>query len=148
MKKLTFKDLFIADDIQTGEDIYYEDESLTIPYTGVIVDYFKGKLSWECEIKNGFKEGIEKVYYDDTGELAAVNEVSKNTLNGISTEYYKSGKIMHKSIVLGNAHIDTISYDEEGNIIERVSISKDNPPPGIYLDWEKIEEFRKKYVLE
>ena len=148
MKRMSFKDLYISDDSLVGGDIYYFDEALTMPFTGVVVDYYKGKLSWECEIKDGFRHGKERIYYDGTGELQEENDVENNTICGIQKEFYKSGKIKSKSIVLHNMHIDIISYDEDGSITKRYSINKENPPIGYHLDWDKIAEFRKRYSLE
>ena len=94
-------DLFSETDRWTGENIFYEDAQLKKEYNGVVVDYFKGVLSWEFEVKDGYKTGIEKIYYD-TGELMEENETDHNTVNGIAKEYYKSGKLKSASIVLRN----------------------------------------------
>jgi hypothetical protein len=148
MDKILIDKLFSEYDTDTGQHIFFLDEELAIPFTGIVVDYFKGKLSWEFETKDGYRHGKEKKYYDDTGELMEENDMEQNTICGIQKEFYRSGKIKSKSIVLRNLHIETILYDEDGNIIERDSIDKDNPPIGYYLDWDMIDEYQARYSLE
>jgi antitoxin component YwqK of YwqJK toxin-antitoxin module len=148
MEKISSDDLYPKYDSDTEESVYYLDEAMTIPFTGVMLDYSKGKLVWECEIKDGYREGIEKTYYGDTGELETVSEVKYNTICGIQREYYKSGKIKHKSILIRNAPIDSVSYDEDGNIIARETVSKENYPRGYYYNWNEVTEYRKKYNLD
>ena len=59
------KDLYEKEDAN-GESVYYTDEDCTMPYTGHVEEYFKGKLSWESDIIDGVGDGIEKSYYDVT----------------------------------------------------------------------------------
>lgn len=73
-----------------GETTLYIDKKCTIPYTGHVEYYFKGKISWECDIVKGLQQGIEKIYCDDTGKLERVSEVKQNRGNGLSIEYYKN----------------------------------------------------------
>lgn len=145
MKKITYDELFTDTDVNTGEDIFYIDSDLKEPYTGVVVDYFKGVLSWEFEVQDGFRTGIERKYYD-TGELMEENETNHNTIDGISKEFYKNGNIKSISIAIRNIFIDTISFDESGSIISKTSISdKDS---SYYLVENKINEYREKYKLD
>lgn len=143
-KKLT-TDLFSQPDLHTGGDIYYLDNSCKTPFTGIVMDYFKGKLSWEFEVTDGYQQGKERVYYDDTGELMTENDMDHNTICGLQKVFYKSGKIKSKSIALRNLHVDIITYDEDGNIINRQTISEDDPIFGSRIDWAKIAEYRTKY---
>lgn len=138
------ENLYEGEDVN-GEPKFYVDENCTIPYTGHVEDYFKEKLSWECDIVDGLQDGIEKIYYDFTGELETIHEVKDNMSNGLSIEYYKSGKIRNIAIVINNLCIDFYSYDEEGKQ-EKVFIMDEN-------EWhyclvkDKIPELRKKYDL-
>ena len=115
MKRKLLEELYINQDVTTGGDIFYEDELLSIPFSGVVVDFFKGILSWEFEVQDGFKSGIEKTYYE-TGELEVENETDHNTVHGLSIEYYKSGKVKSKSIVTRNLFVDTVTYNEDGTV--------------------------------
>ena len=145
MNKVTLYDLFTETDINTGEDIYYTDSSLEKPYSGIVVDYFKGVLNWEFEVKDGFRTGIERVYYD-TGELMEESETDHNTVNGVAKEFYKNGNIKAISIVIRNQPIDTIYYDESGNKINETHINESDHH---YFSLKtKIDEYRKKYKIE
>lgn len=115
MKRKLFEELYTKPDVATGENIFYKDELLSIPFNGVVVDFFKGILSWEFEVQDGFKTGIEKTYYE-TGELEVENETDHNTVHGLAIEYYKSGKVKSKSIVIRNLFVDTIAYNEDGTV--------------------------------
>lgn len=138
-------DLFVEDDINTGEHIYFFDKDKKNPFNGLVVDYFNGTLSWEFEVKNGFRTGIEKVYYP-TGELAELNQTDHNTTNGIAKEYHKNGNLKSQSIVIRNVHINIISYDETGNILDVWEISENDPSYNVVCD--KIPEYRNLYKLE
>ena len=145
MKKKDIKELFYGDDLDTGESIYYEDEKLMLLFNGIVVDYFKGKLSWEFEVRDGYRTGIEKKYYE-TGELMEENETDHNTINGIAKEFYKNGKMSSQGIVIRNIFIDTIFYDEEGNVISKESIeSIKEKIPGYSLVEKEIVAYREKY---
>ncbi|WPC43910.1 hypothetical protein [Clostridium sp. JS66] len=112
MNKVILNDLFTKTDINTGENIYYTDSSLEKPYSGIVVDYFKGVLNWKFEVQDGFMTGIGRVYYEDTGELMEESETDHNTVNGVAKEFFKNGNIKSISILIRNQPIDTIYYDE------------------------------------
>lgn len=145
MNKVTYNELFTDTDVNTGEDIFYVDSSLEKPYSGIVVDYFKGLLSWEFEVKDGFRTGIERKYYD-TGELMEENDTNHNTIDGVAKEFYKNGNIKSISIVIRNVFIDTIFYDESGNKINKTSINESNS--SYFLVEKKIDEYRKIYKIE
>lgn len=144
MKKVNYNELFTDTDINTGEDIFYLDSNLEKPYTGIVVDYFRGLLSWEFEVQDGFRTGMERKYYD-TGELMEENKTNHNTIDGVAKEFYKNGSIKSISIVIRNVFIDTIFYDESGNIIRKNYISEKDS--SYYLVEKKIEEYREKYRI-
>lgn len=145
MKKMTYSDLYIEDDMHTGEHIFYIDMNKTLPFNGVIVDYNKGVLVWEFEVQDGFKTGIERVYYP-TGELRELNETDHNTTNGIAKEFYKNGQLKSQSIVIRNVHIVSLIYDETGNIVETWEISEEDPDYTVVRD--KIPEYKSRYKLK
>ncbi|HEX9061673.1 MAG TPA: hypothetical protein VF941_15940 [Clostridia bacterium] len=145
MKKVTYDELFTDTDVNTGEDIFYTDSGLEEPYTGIVVDYFKGLLSWEFEVQDGFRTGIERKYYD-TGELMEENETNHNTIDGVAKEFYKNGNIKSISIVIRNVFIDTIFYDESGNMIGKTSINESDI--SYSLVEKKIDEYRERYKID
>lgn len=103
-------------------------------------------ISWEFDVKDGYKDGIEKSYYDNTGELMEVNEVRCNTVYGLSKEYYRNGKLKSASTVINNVTIDVIYYDSEWKIVKEQYLKDDE---FIYkLHKNKIQEFREKYDLK
>ena len=147
-ENMNLKDLYEGEEIN-GASAIYMDENCTVPYTGHVEDYFQGKISWECDIVNGLKEGIEKNYYDFTGELESVNEMKDNSGNGLSVEYYKNGKIKSISTVINDLNIDSYLYDEDGNLVQ-VSLMKENGSIGINYAYikDKLPDLREKYDLE
>ena len=144
MKRELLEKLYTKPDVTTGENIFYEDELLLIPFSGVVVDFFKGILSWEFEVQDGFKTGIEKTYYE-TGELEAENETDHNTVHGLSIEYYKSGKVKSKSIVIRNLFVDTVAYNEDGTVSNTKKMAEEDPDYPLVK--EIIEEYRAKYRI-
>lgn len=140
---MNFDDLYEGE-VVNGEATFYVDENRTIPYTGHVEYYFKGKLSWECDIVDGLQNGIEKEYYDATGELERIGEVKDNMGYGLSVEYYKSGKIRSISLVYHTVNFDSYSYDENG-VLEEIYTINENDSFGIsYSSIKyKISELRK-----
>ncbi|MEK3788635.1 hypothetical protein [Paenibacillus sp. FSL K6-1230] len=145
MKKVNFSDLFTEDDIHTGEYIFFHDENKTVPFNGTVVDYHNGVLVWEFEVEDGFKTGIERVYYP-TGELQEFNETDHNTINGIAKEFYKNGQLRSQSVVIRNVYISTVNYNEAGDIAETWEISEENTGYNVVRD--RIPEYRSRYKLE
>ena len=145
MKKIDVYDLFTGHDDATGEHIYYEDKEGTKPYNGIAFEIFRGKLCSEFEVKDGYNTGIEKTYYEDTGELQGVFEMERNTVNGIAKEFYKNGKMQCQSIVINNQYINTIYYDEEGNVTEIYEMQPDDMEYSVVKD--RIPIYREKYKL-
>lgn len=144
MKRKLFEELYTKPDVATGENTFYEDKLLSTPFNGVVVDFFKGILSWEFEVQDGFKTGIEKTYYE-TGELEIENETDHNTVHGLAIEYYKSGKVKSKSIVIRNLFVDTIAYNEDGTVFSTKKMTEDSPDYPLVK--EIIEEYRTKYKI-
>lgn len=145
---MNINDLYKGEEVN-GETTFYVDEQCTMPYTGHVEYYFNGKLSWECDIVDGLQNGIEKEYYDDTGELEHIGEVKDNMGYGLFVEYYKNGKIRSISLVFDTVNFDSYSYDENG-FLEEVYIMNDSNSFGIdyFSIKDKILEIRSKYDLE
>ena len=145
MEKINYNDLYTDTDINTGEDIFYIDSELKIPFTGVVVDFFKGLLSWEFDVKDGYRNGMERKFYD-SGELMEENEVTNNTIDGLAKEFYRNGKLKSMSIVIRNTFIDTVFYDEAGKYHHKNSINENDR--SYFLIANKIDAYRNKYRLE
>lgn len=117
MKRVNWNDLFIEEDPYTSYDltgIFYEDENLQIPYNGIVFDY-----NWEFEVKNGFMNGIEKCYSDETGALERESERKRNFIDGLERCFYQNGNLHFISIAIRNVYIYSVEYDENGNIKQK-----------------------------
>ena len=146
---MNYKDLYETDFEINGDTVFYEDEECTIPFTGHVEEYWNGKLSWECDIVNGLREGIEKTYYDNTGELEIVNEVKNNNGYGLAVEYYKSGRIKSISFLVDTVNADGYIYDETGNILIHEIMNEENSFGIAFCHIkEKLDELRRAYDLE
>lgn len=130
--------------------IYYTDEECTKPYTGHVEEYWRGKLSWEADIVNGFMQGVTKEYNDRSGILETAMEMKQNKVNGLEFGYYENGKIASISIWVENVEIDYCHYDEAGRLTEQFILPEPYDILGINMLGirDKILEVRKKYNLE
>lgn len=129
--------------------IYYIDKECTQRYTGHVEDYFNGVLCWECDMVNGLREGIEKVYYEETGELEQINQVEDNVCKGLGIEFYKSGQISSISLFSNDIPMDYYIYSEDGKL-EKEYIYKGEIISGIihtFREKSEIVELRKKIDL-
>lgn len=115
--RMNYDDLFICNDSHYPDEImYYLDKELTRPYNGTVEDYFKDVLNWEFEVKYGYRNGMEKVYYEITGELAEENEIKYNCRDGLQKEFFKNGNLLSVGIDIRNIPIYYAIFDEDGNI--------------------------------
>lgn len=145
---MNWQNLYEYGDVN-GDSVFYTDKDHTIPFTGKMEYYFQGKLSEECDIVNGLREGWKREYYDLTGELMSATEMKNNRAYGLHVEYYKSGKISSVSTIIKEVFIDSYDYDENGNLVSKSVLSKENAI-GInykYLE-DKIPALRALYDLE
>lgn len=145
MDKINYDDLYTDTDMNTGEDIFYIDSESKTPFIGVVVDFFKGLLSWEFDVRGGYKNGKERKFYD-SGELMEENDVKNNTIDGLAKEFYRNGKLKSISIVIRNTFIDTIYYDETGKYLDKNTINESDR--SYFLIANKIDAYRNKYRLE
>lgn len=145
---MNWKDLYEAGEVN-GDTVFYVDESCTVPFTGHVEEYFKDKLSWECDIVNGLREGISKEYYDFTGELSVVTEMKNNQAYGLCIGYYKNGRIRSISTIIGEVIIDTCLYDEAGKLKSKQIMRRENAIGINYTILEKkIAALRAVYDLD
>lgn len=145
MRKVNFNELFTDYDTRSGTDVFYLDKELKQPFTGIVEEYFNGKLSCEYEVENGYKKGKEKEFYD-TGELRLESDVKNNIVDGIQKEFYENGRLKSISIVIRNVFIDTIFLDETGKVSGKKTIDKNHP--SYFLVSRKIQEYRERYKIE
>lgn len=144
MTEARINELFTTTDINTGEDIYYVDKELRQPFNGHVVDCSKGIISWEFDVKDGYRTGKEKMYYD-TGELMVENDMDHNTVNGVSKEFFKDGKIKSIGVAIRNVFIDLIVYNELGDVVDKKSIDKNSMHYSLVED--EIQDYRDKYMI-
>lgn len=90
MRKASFNELFTDLDPRSGADVFYIDEEMKQPFTGIVQDYFNGKLSCEFDVENGLKKGKERQYYD-TGEVLLESDVKNNLVDGIQKQIQDRG---------------------------------------------------------
>ena len=125
-------------DKQTGSSLFFEDEARQIPFNGTFIDLSSdGKVQWEAEVKDGRINGIEKEYYP-SGQIEQINQVKDNTICGISREFHENGKLMSECIVIRNFLVKSITYNEDGEIIERYDMPFEDMP---YSDKEQIGDY-------
>lgn len=149
MKKMDFEDLFVeVKEVYPyrEEYVFYIDKNLEIPYNGIVLDYFKGVINWEFEVKDGFIDGIERIYYEETGELYQENEIKHYLIDGLAKEFYKSGTLHTISIVIKDIFIYSIWYDKYGNITQKNYLSNDELSSNSYNHIrDKIDSYIEKY---
>ncbi len=138
------------EDFNTGITMYFFDEDCTIPYNGILIDYFKGFLNCIYTIQNGHQTGIEIVYYEESTAIERLSYMLHGNIDGISIDFFESGEISSISMVIGNAYIDIISYNENGTLKEKKFIEhlKANAFVGLAIHTKILLEYRKKYNLE
>lgn len=112
------KTLFSKPD-SNGESIYYIDEQLKKPYTGILIETKAHKtVIWWSEYIDGFQNGVEK-NYDFDGILEQVSECKYNMHVGVSKEYDKLGHLTSVAIKWNNGYIRTIYLDSNKQIINK-----------------------------
>ncbi len=141
---------YSKDDSSTGITMYFFDKDCTIPYNGIMIDYFKGFLNCVYTIKNGHQTGVEILYYEESTAIERLSCILHENIDGISIEFFKSGEISSISMVIGNAYMDIISYNENGTLKEKSFINhlEANAFVGFSINAEVLLEYRKKYNLE
>lgn len=145
---MNWQDLYEYGEVN-GDRVFYTDKEHTTPFTGKMEYYFQEKLSEECDIVNGLREGWRREYYDGTGLLMSETQMKNNRAYGLHIEYYESGKVSSVSTIIGEVFIDSYDYDEYGNLVSKSVLSKENAI-GInykYLE-DKIPDLRALYDLE
>lgn len=126
MRKVNFNELFTDYDTRSGADVFYIDQELQQPFTGIVEEYFNGKLQCEYDVENGSKNGKEKEFYD-TGALMLERDIKNNLVDGVAKEFYENGRLKSISIVIRNVFIDTIFFDETGRFLRKKTIDKSHP---------------------
>ena len=140
-------DLYFKYDIN-GNNIFYVDEECTKPYTGHVEDYDQGFIWRESDVVNGYYDGVCKEYYFKSDKLEMISEMKYNLQTGLSIEFYESGRVRSVSTLIYDGEIDSISYDENGEITEKCF--RPDGPKFPLKDEQRlnlIQEIRDKYDL-
>jgi antitoxin component YwqK of YwqJK toxin-antitoxin module len=116
-----------------GQDeiFYYNSQK----YNGIIFENFNGNIASEFEIKNGVKNGIEKVYFEN-GNTENISEYKNGLLHGLTKNYYENGKLEEEAIFEFGICLSHKLYDENGNIKEEFTLNKNSS------DYKILEVFR------
>lgn len=92
---------------------------------GVIFCQYNSFCSFEFEVKNGLKDGVEKEYLNNLILTKSTNY--KNGMEeGESKEYFDSGNLKEEMYFEKGELIWSNVYDESEQIIERYEIDKNN----------------------
>lgn len=144
-----------------GRDFYLKGE--TLPYTGVIVDYYEnGQLREESNIGNGLRHGETVTYYEngqkesvvnyyaymrhgkavtyyENGNIKSMVGYKNDKPQGEWVLYYENGQIKSKGVYTDGILSSGVSYSEDGEIMERNEIIyKIEPKEGLaYLKGEE-----------
>lgn len=136
--KLRYEDidsnLYTKND-SNGNAIYFLDKEFKKPFTGEIYVMFKHKIESEAEYKNGYKNGLEYIYYANEN-LQQINEYKGNVLFGISKEYDENENLISVSIVWNNSYIKVIEIRE--NQIDKVTFYEEARNIKILPEYIKI----------
>jgi len=75
-----------------SDDLYYK-KSSDKPFSGKMISLWQnGVLESETEIKNGVKQGTQKIYYD-TGKIWSITKYKKNEKHGTEVIYLENGQV-------------------------------------------------------
>ncbi len=122
-------------DIRTGAFVYYQ---------------FNGEKESEGSYVNDNRDGKWTEYYDTTGEVSFVGHYKEGDRHGLSTLYYKSGKVKSKvNYVDGRPDGLYTKYYENGEVEEKIKYVKGKRDGAyrIYYSTGKVKEERD-YIMD
>lgn len=132
------------------EPCYYIDEGCTQPFTGHIEEYDRGYLCMECDVVDGYMEGIRKDYFFMSDKLETICQMKHNLSNGLLIEFYETGVIQSISFDYHNVILDSYEYTETGSL-KAVDIFTGDNCFGCYIDENcvhRLMELREEYDFE
>lgn len=147
---MNIDDLFEKYEDTYDEPSYYIDEDCTQSFTGHIEDYDRGYLSMECDVLDGYLDGVRKDYFFMSDRLETISQVKHNLTNGLSIEFYETGVIHYISFDYHNVLLDFYEYTETGTL-KKVDLFTGDNRFGCYIDENcvrRLMELRAEYDLE
>jgi antitoxin component YwqK of YwqJK toxin-antitoxin module len=115
--------------------------------------YDGGELIYESgNVKNGFRDGLWKLYYETSGNIYLEQRYIEGKLTGLQNSFYESGQIFTSGeMVDGFREGEWIWYHENGIISSKVNFAKDKKI-GNQIIWSELgikskEEYYENGVL-
>jgi antitoxin component YwqK of YwqJK toxin-antitoxin module len=103
-------------------EVFYHDSK---KYNGIIFEYFNDRIASEFEIKNGIKNGIEKIYFEN-GNIESISEYKNGLLHGLTKNYYETGELQEDSFFEFGICVSHKIYNKNGTIEEKYVLEKNN----------------------
>ncbi|MET4083687.1 hypothetical protein ABIB40_003659 [Pedobacter sp. UYP30] len=110
--------LFSKGDISNGETIYFVDKQMNNPFNGIAYEEYADLINSVFDVKNGKKDGIEKLFHENSKVLQQITEYRKNLQFGVSKEYDEHGKENSVSIIWNNEYLKILTLSN-GSIVDR-----------------------------
>ncbi|WP_239384287.1 toxin-antitoxin system YwqK family antitoxin [Delftia tsuruhatensis] len=116
---------------RVNEDALEADDDVVIyngvPFNGVGFDNFAdgSVIEYETEYKNGFPHGMKKKWYKN-GELAYSISYFNGLKHGEENHWYPSGQSKLFAVYEYGVKVNSILWNENGEVVERFSISQDS----------------------
>lgn len=129
-------DLFYQEDTQGNDVLCTADGSY---YTGLVFEALPGGyVTTEYAVKEGIKDGVEKVLYGD-GSVECLAHYRHGLLHGEVTYFYGDGTPKEKSIFEYGILLEGFEWDELGNLLNHTQLASDS------ARFEKVMRLRKHY---
>lgn len=103
------------------EIFYYHSQK----YCGSIFEMFNDYIASEFEVKDGLKNGIEKVYFND-GNIESISEYKNGLLDGVTKNYYETGELQEESFFEFGICVSHKIYSKDGRIQEEYAINSNS----------------------
>jgi antitoxin component YwqK of YwqJK toxin-antitoxin module len=99
-----------------------------IPYTGCAYQIYPTNImAAESNFLNGYKEGIQKVWYQN-GQLKTEHGMKNNIYHGLAKSWYENGVLRFEAEYDMGKEIWSKSYNEQGELIKHYpSDTKQSP---------------------
>ena len=158
-----------SDQIVERQELVYEVNSTT-PFTGVVLDYRdNGQLSERYKLKDGKKEGLYEIYYDnrwssftfkndiqqgeslefhDNGQLSKRYNFKDGKVEGLYEGYYANGQLKIKGTYKnGEEHGESLEFHDNGQVSLKQTY-KDGVLEGLYEDYHDNGQLKEKGSYE
>jgi len=118
---------------------------------GTVKYYRNGKLTSDCQYKNGKKDGLCKEYHYNSNELKSEVEYKDGKKHGTFTHYFANGKINSKGIFYETIKADSQVYNNvyDGEIVYFQEKRNNDGEKVIYKNRiETWENYKKNGIAE